>query len=226
MFLSEEEAAARISSSENLLNRANRNTSVPLTDDDVPGALPVVEEETPVADSLVVDLLPAPACIVPEREIEKRIRRLLLGNARGIGALSPEVRASIGAIANILSPRQAGEMFAVEPESAGNLSRGLEADGRKASDDRLAKVHDIQSKVVDAAFSRLMKTLDLLDDDKLSEIEKATELAQVAERFSKIMASATPKEKSVEGGTVFHIYRPEMVTEQHYETVVVGEPRA
>jgi hypothetical protein len=227
MFLPEEEAAARISASENLLNRINRDGSAPLSDEDFHD--PQIQEEDFVQSPEVLPASPlsdAPRnCVMPERHLEKQILRLLEGHARRVGKLPKDVNAAVGAIANMLSPKTASDMFAVDPHVAQIFGEGRPGGSGKVKEKMLEKVHEYQGKIADVAYERLMKALELLDDEKLGEVAKATDLAQIAAQVSKILTNATPKEVPDTGGAVFHIWRPEMVTEQHYETIVVGEQR-
>ena len=220
MFISEEEASARISASTNLLSRASRDDSGPITDQSPEPPLPELDSSVSEPE---VEVLPADSCLMPEREQKKAILRLLRGSAVGIDNLHPDVRAAIGAIHNMLGPGHSEEMFAVSEGHARRLKDGMVDRKQGVQADLLEKVQGYQEKVADAAFTRLLKTLDLLDDEKLEKLTGAKDLAQVASQISKILSNTVPKDKPQEGGTVFHIYRPEMVQETHYETVVVSK---
>ena len=142
---------------------------------------------------------------------------------------TPE-NASVGLSRILLGGRAVEDLFGVDPIQSDHITRGYVSSndrvaGRNRKEDLLDEIYSQGQDVAKRAFNRLLKSLDLLDDDKLESVKKGTELVQIAKGLSGIIRDVTPREESDSnggGGVHFHIYRPEQNTDDHYETLEVG----
>lgn len=84
-------------------------------------------------------------------------------------------------------------------------------------------VEQQKAKVREKAFGRLMKALDVIDDEKLEAIEDPLEAAQIAAHLSRVMEKAMPAEAEEGDKHVhFHIMQPPQKSERDYQVIEVG----
>jgi len=255
MFIPEEEAVRRITSPENLVTRRGSHTSRSIEEDskfissvlseDLPTFLPVPEEAPILSPSLEKEHPPSHPDrsfgeISPRELSERELEKMLSGDkpyaGRGTKALGNEVRAAIGVTAGILGTTKASRLNDVSIPAAHSYERGytgpndLSNPEKKPKEALQAKIIEGHGVVVDIAFGRLLKTLNLLDDDKLGEVKRATELSQIAKNLSGVVAHATQatqdrntevNEKNVH----FHIMRPEQAIDADYKTIEISSER-
>jgi len=244
MFISDEELAARLTSEANLISRLNRgdvetiSSSIPLP------PLPVVseifeEEMGPISPAAPLDPC-SPVEILPAEEfsaesLDKLLNPRILKNGkeysgRGPKGLHVDEQAAIGVAAGILGTTKGSHLGDVTYASGHSFRNGYEGnhtqyDPRRGPKEELReKIIGGHGVIVDKCFNRLLATLDLLDDNKLSQVKRATELSIVAKNLSGIIASASAatqdkfvdqKEQSVH----FHIMRPEPALHDDYPTI-------
>jgi hypothetical protein len=243
MFISDAELAARLSSEANLVSRLRREdndlipSSFPLPE--IPEVPKVSEEEkgpisptAPLDPCTPIEILPAE--FSPE-SLDKILNPRILKNGkeysgRGPKGLHVDEQAAIGVAAGILGTTKGSNLGDVTYASGHSFRNGYEGnhtqyDPRRGPKEELReKIIGGHGVIVDKCFNRLLATLDLLDDTKLSQVKRATELSVVAKNLSGIIASASAatqdkfvdqKEQSVH----FHIMRPEPALHDDYPTI-------
>lgn len=148
---------------------------------------------------------------------------------KGTG-LTNEARAGIGITAALVGPVKAENLFDIAHSTASANKRGYNSPNEAAAEvnrngDLMKKLERNRGIVIDKATAKMLKCLNLLDDEKLSGITKAVDISRVAVDMSRIVEKATPKQDSGDGSVHFHIYRPPQVEEGHYPTIdVTPEP--
>jgi hypothetical protein len=230
MFISEDEAARRIQTSENLLARARRDSSdveKALSDGDIPKFEPtlgdVVEGEvTPTEDNAL------------EGFVKSAIASRGINGKRKYNRLTPEERAGVGTMAALVTARAAGEAFDVFRQHADELKHGFTssadryghpAAGHEKKDpnqDLLDRIKGNQLKVADVTFDKLLKALGLLDDEKIEGVKDALKLSHLAGNLSRILSNVTPKEAPNAQNVHFHVWRPDMGEEQDYRVIDIS----
>lgn len=244
MFISDEELAARLTSEANLVSRLNRGendlapSSFPLPPDPVSISIPL-EEKGPISPATPLDPC-SPVEILPAEEfsaesLDRLLNPRILKNGkeytgRGPKGLHVDEQAAIGVAAGILGTTKGSHLGDVTYASGHSFKNGYEGnhtqyDPRRGPKEELReKIIGGHGVIVDKCFNRLLATLDLLDDNKLSQVKRATELSIVAKNLSGIIASASAatqdkfvdqKEQSVH----FHIMRPEPALHDDYPTI-------
>jgi len=250
MFISDEELAARLSSEANLVSRLRREdndlvpssfplpSSEPLEESSVSQDPPLarVGDLGPILENpcTPIEILPAEESFDPN-SLDKLLNPRILKNGkeysgRGPKGLHVDEQAAIGVAAGILGTTAGGRLGDVTYPSAHSFKNGYEGnhtqyDPRRGPKEELReKIIGGHGIIVDKCFNRLLATLDLLDDQKLSQVKRATELSVVAKNLSGIIASASAattdkfidqKEQSVH----FHIMRPEPALHDDYPTI-------
>lgn len=244
MFIPEDEVARRLRSSENLVTRSGSHSSgnsredeeflsrvLPSSDD-----LPSFSEPSEILSRSRENERP-PSRPTRVASAEFNLDRMLEGDkpyaGRGTKALHMDTRAAIGVTAGILGTTKASRLNDVAIAGAHSYRAGYTGP-RDFSNPEKSPREELQAKIieghgiiVDRCFSRLLSTLDLLDDEKLGEVKRATELSQIAKNLSGVIAHATnaTQDKSVEKNEQnvhFHIMRPEQALEAEYKTVEVS----
>ena len=167
--------------------------------------------------------------------IEQGFDRLISGyKGRGTKNLHRDVQAGIGVAADFLGTTKASRLGDVAISSAHSYERGFTSPTdlvnplkppKAELQERIIQGHGI---IVDKCFNRLLKTLNLLDDEKLSGVKKATELSLIAKNLSSIVnhATAVTQDKLVENNEKsvhFHIMKPPMAQEDEYPVIQISE---
>lgn len=252
MFITEEEALRRLRTEENLINRVQRgDSSSPPLEEVVPPSLPLdsdilniseapreIDREVGKKESRAkarkgpIDFELASAV-----EAEAALDKLLNGDkgyaGRGTKGLHRDEQAGIGVTASILGPTRASKLGDVAISSSYSYERGYTGpvdavDPNKSPKEELReKIIEGHGIVVDKCFGRLLKTLDLLDDTKLGEVKRATDLSVIAKNLSGIVSHATQatQDKVVENNEKnvhFHIMRPDRAEESDYKTIEIS----
>jgi hypothetical protein len=233
MFISEATAQERIRSSQNILNRVKRDDAMDdLGKIPLPAVVPSVDEEGVVGEESaapIVEILPAEDSdpISP-----KGLAKLLAGDEEQLNrrrrTRTLEEQSSIGLTAALISSYAAERMHDVSHMQANNYEHGhtstdARMSGKSPKEELQRRILEKNGLVVDMAFERLMKSLELMDDDKLAKIMKPEVLARIAGDMHRIVTNATPKDAEDSAqGVHFHIWKPEVKEESHYKVVTVG----
>lgn len=252
MFITESEVARRLRTEENVLVRLARSVAPGET---APLIFPVEilspesEEVSQPTHPLGVSEDPSPVSIkqtgsknfdrMNGKEIQKSLNQLLRTDGyagRGTKALHRDTQAAIGVTAGILGTTKAGRLGDVALSQAHSYERGytdptsLVNPAKGPKEELREKIIEGHGIVVDACFQKLMKTLDVLDDEKLNSMTKPVEITLVAKNLSGIIAHATQatQEKNVElndNNVHFHIMRPERAQESEYPIIEVNSEK-
>lgn len=191
MILTEEQAKARIESSENLINRLNKE------EEPTYSGIEKVEEPK----EKIVTLNPRAA------------------HAGYYKHLASEDRIEVAARARIGEPqKKLMAEFGVSQHTVSVLAKGQDYFGRGRVDE--AKVQDRMNEIQDVALCKLMKTLGYLGDEKLSELG-AKDLAAVAQSMAKVAGTLRPQERAGDAVAQVIIYAPETRPESKYQVVSV-----
>ena len=189
MRIPESEYERRMRTDENLLNRLLRNK------DSEPAAIEVpIPEEIPNLDNIL-------NISSPLTNQDKKLDKLLNFDpeyaGRGPKGLHRDTQAAIGITAGILGTTKASRLGDVAISSSHSYERGytnpvdLVNPAKSPKEDLQERIIQGHSIIVDKCFNRLMTTLNLLDDDKLEKVPRATELSLIAKNLSGIIAHAS-----------------------------------
>lgn len=231
MFLSEEEANKRLNSSKNVL------TSIKKDGDSRSGE--VHENEPlliPVDELVPEDQTCASAQGVLEAPDGKFLKKLLgmnvsTGRKKGQVEMPKEMQAACATTAQIAGTQRAASAFDVSYHHADELKHGYtnqaaRYDDAQDPDKDLVKIINKQkTDVRNLAFEKLTKALGLMSDAKLETLVDPVKIARVAKDLSTVVDKVLPKDAVQLGGVHFHVWRPEMRTEDTYETISVGGQR-
>jgi hypothetical protein len=131
----------------------------------------------------------------------------------------------------ILGPKSTGQVFGLGPEQVSAYARGSDTGGNSSSNpynrdnprpERLARVNAVKERLALKAGLKVKKCLDLLDDEKLGGMKKATTISRVAKDMAIIMEKVSDKGKGDAGGIHFHVHRPEIRSEKTYDVIEIG----
>jgi hypothetical protein len=240
MYIDEEEAQRRITTEENLLNRLpardrnERNIEIP--------AIPTfdMDDILAISDPLTTQEDGEEPKETRAKEMsQNRLQRLLRMDPSyaGLGTknLHRDTQAAVGVAAGILGTTKAARIGDVAISQAHSYQRGytgpvdLVNPEKSPKEELQAKIIEGHGVVVDVCFKRLIKSLDLLDDEKLEKVQKATDLTQIAKNLSSIIghaAAATQDHVDIQEKSVhFHIMKPEMATDAEYKTIELSSEK-
>jgi hypothetical protein len=257
MFISKKESAARLESEDNLVRVLRREDSSlvptfqplppsfelqPPPDEPVVPAPPSPPAEREKQDNPKLNKDVARALSSDPVIADAAMERLLSPSSssyKGSGPkhLTDDFRAAMAVTGDLLGNNYAKNLGGVSQitvwghqhaqnsyQNVNGVSGRPKKEPREELREKIVQGHGI---VVDKCFNRLLKTLDLLDDDKLQTVKKATELSIVAKNLSGIIAHASNatqdkyvdnKEQSVH----FHIMRPEQGKDDDYPTIEIS----
>jgi hypothetical protein len=233
MFISEQTANERLNSSRNVLTRVNKEESI---DKGVPHTLepPSIEtvepsqpEEIPREDQACRSAI---GIINPDMLLIKKMLGLApQGRKQGVKNAPVEIQAAAATTAQLVSTRVAAREFDFSHHHAHELKHGYtnqEAQYNPGVEPNALLRQEVnhQKKMVrDLAFEKLVKTLGLLDDDKLAALTDPVKIARVGRDLSTIHEKALPREEqNTNSGVHFHIWKPEQREEDSYPMVRVG----
>jgi len=222
MFISKEEADRRIKGSEKLLGRSSPKDSFNLEEI-------LKETQEPVGIDLEDIIKGEKQESGPIGRVINNLDDLLSGriNLRRKPHLTLDEQAGVGVTARLLSATASARMNDLSASHANDLEHSypsgqarFERKKKQALTDKILERTDI---VVDVCFERLLKTMDLMTDEKLEEVQKAESLSRIARNIHGIISNATPREeKEVERPvSQFIIYKPEIRKEASYQTLVL-----
>lgn len=251
MFISDSEASSRLSSESNLISRIkNESDSLAPASYPLPPDLPsfedfseASEEKGPILAEGSLPLTESEENSWTPEDLDKILNPRILNprilkngkvySGRGPKGLHIDEQAAIGVSSGILGTTKGSRLGDVTYASGHSFKNGYTGNGNQYDPskspkeelrDRIIEGHGI---IVDRCFNRLLTALDLLDDQKLGEVKRATELSIVAKNLSGIIssASAATQDKYVdnkEQSVHFHIMRPEPALHDDYPTVVIN----
>lgn len=248
MFVSKKDATERLNSRDNVF----RDKSIPLPPSDlivpeIPDGevLPVstpkkqeaanevdhasLEDDNSLGRHLDVD---EGAEDLRERDsfakLDALIHPQLNGRANYKGKLQSQI--GIGEVALMIGQKNAGDLFGLSRPQAEAYAHGLDTPNQltgpisKSAAPRIAtrKAHleNLKEIVAEKAAVKLSDALDILTTDKIKRM-KGSNVVRAAKDLSTIVRNMEG-EKAQEESVHFHIYRPEIRQENHYETINVG----
>lgn len=182
----------------------------------------------------------------PEGEVLRKMLGLRRSGTReGIGHIPLEIRAGIATTDQLTTARNAGAVWGVHRQHADQLGAGFSSAGQRyygtdnpigpdgklipglvsghheANKELLAEINLQKKSLRDVAFSRLMKSLGLITDERLEALTDVVKLTRVTRDLSTVYDKAIPREELASGnnGVHFHVWRPEMRAEDAYEVI-------
>lgn len=247
-FLSEEEANRRLNDPRNIVRRVNRGPApsdisipAPIIPTNLEPTLPGTEVPTEAQDdsngheqqaddssfSDIFDAAIGIKAVDQDPLAALKFNRLLTphtpGRKAGIRNRTIGENGSVAVTSFILGSGKTENLFGVPPSTQSQLRHGRPSHVSNVKEELLDEIYRQGRTVTNKAFNRLLASIDLLTDEKLKAISKATEVAGVAKSMSSIIRDLTPKESEQRDPVVqFHIYAPEQVTEDAYETIDVN----
>lgn len=138
----------------------------------------------------------------------------------------PEERAGIAEVSLLLGDTVAGQLSGANPSSAWSYKHAFhnsDGGGNRTVQPYLKERIDKARSIIQLrASSRLKTCLSLLDEDKIGELQKATELSQVAKDMAVILQKMDKNEAHIGTQVSFHIHKPEMRAADSYDLVPLG----
>lgn len=221
MFISHKAAEARLRSSRNTLReRPSIGDPEQLLEEtvEIPESGRLERDEDEETKEVNTDLSALDALIYPHRKPSYRGKLEAQVGVAELGLVLPN-RASAAALSGLgLSQVKAYE-------------RGLQTSAQVHQPHTTTnpalkrKVDALKEVLAEKAAGRIGDCLDLLDNEKLSKVKRATNLSRIAKDMASVLEKCEPKDKAVEGGVHFHIWKPEINVEQNYQTVTIGGER-
>jgi hypothetical protein len=224
MFITETEAADRLEKSTDLWSIRERKKPVdngsPISE--APSTDTPEEKEEVVASPEAEPVIHKDALKALDNILDPPKK---LGRPKGQGNRSDELRATIGVTSKILGAKGANQLFETGLQTPYANAQGKVSVGGEVKESLITEVKEQQDAIRNIAFNRLVFTLGLMDDDKLSAIQDATKLARVGRDLSTIVDKVTPKAEASSQSVHFHVYKPEARPENSYEVIdLVASP--
>ncbi len=133
--------------------------------------------------------------------------------------LNPEVKASVGVLANILGNKAVGQLTGIQPGVVGKYKNGKDSAGR-IDPDHKARVEARVGEISEKATSALELAIDgLLDPSRLADT-KARDLGSIAANLSSVVERLRGKNQAVLVGQVI-VMSPPQEEVRNYEVVEV-----
>jgi hypothetical protein len=215
VFLDEATAQSRIEGSRNILTRINRDES-PV--ESYPVSLPSIQDSAELDD-----------CPEHEEEDGDPTETVVSEIARALEPVkAPKVRmddrgmAEVALVGQVLGRRISGNVFDRSGGHINNLQNAVTRHDRDVKQSLFAMIEEGKSEIRGKAQEKLTQVLDLMTIEKLRRVEKPRELSSIAVQLSQVLERTLPKELTKDDGVHFHIYRPEIRTEETYNIVEVG----
>ena len=170
---------------------------------------------------------PSESDVFTRLKLAKILNDATPGRKKNIRNRTMEENGSIGLSTKLLGSRNTEEMLGVDPGQQGNIQHGYtgsvdRVNKKNYKEDLLDEIYRQGGVVTNLAFSRLLKSLHLLDNNKIEEVSDPVKLLSVARGLSGIVKDMTPKESDVREQSVhFHVYRPEQNQDSDYDTIEV-----
>ena len=239
-FLTDKQVAARLGDKSNLLsveeseNGKKEEVSDALEDTTVSGGLEGEEsgEQRGLAAAKGLhrtDSDPSKSPDVFTRlKLEKIINNKTPGRKVKIRNRTLEENGSVGLANKILGSKETEKLFGVDPVQQNHLTHGFTGSvdrvkGKNKKEELLDEIYSQGGKVTQLAFTRILKSLSLLDEEKIEEVTDPMKLMGLARGLSGIVRDMTPKESDDKEQQVhFHVYKPEQKSDSDYETIEVS----
>lgn len=141
------------------------------------------------------------------------------GHRRGCPNVPEPIREVIGALGELNSYKDVARSFNVSIPTVSFAVSG-EVGGKPANKDRKDAVVARRLSIEDIALTKLMKSLDLIDDDKMENCS-AKELSQVSSNLAKVSQSMRDSTGSIGNQTNIVVYSPERRSEDTFKVVDV-----
>ena len=216
MRIDTKELARRLNSDKNISNLVKRSAPVPSgsmsqkeADNDSRSVTIDADKTEP---SLFEPLNPGPRQHVTHETIDH-------GHRRGCPNIPEPVREVIGALGELNSYKSISQVFDVSIPAVQQAVSG-KVGGRPANKERQDAVIARRLSIEDVALAKLMKSLDLIDDEKMEGCS-AKELSQVSSNLAKVSQSMRETNTSIGQQTNIVVYSPERRAEDKYNVVDV-----
>ena len=197
MFIDEDELQSRLSTDQNLVNQIQSRNPTP-------------SRTGPISEPR------------PLFEIDR------CGSGRTPGAVNrtTEEREAIGTLGQMNTLQDTADMTGASVSQVHAYRNGYNTTGRRNHDKELeAGVKKNVGKIRDAAIDRMLSSMNLITDEKLKEVKKATDLATIAATLGKVAQLGIPKQESSgqsDNRVQIVVYAPAIKDEERYETVDVN----
>ena len=212
MFISHEEAIERLRDPKSLFSHHFL---------DLPSTSPT-KEEGPIPDTIETPEVNKKEEIDPKKL--EGLNREILGRKRQ--RRYPEERIGIAEVSLLLGGTVAGQLSGANQSSAWSYEHAFhnsDGGGNRTVQPYLKERIDKARSIIQLrASSRLKTCLSLLDEDKIGELQKATELSQVAKDMAVILQKMDKNEAHIGTQVSFHIHKPEMRAADSYDLVPLG----
>lgn len=197
MRIDEAEARRRLTSSRNLVNLGRPEASSVLT---------------PVQGSQDV------AVTTPPNNTPVTHEEIIRGGVRGRHVTPEPIRDLIGLLGENQSAASVARAFGVSGNTAERAVTGR-VGGRPATEERAAKVHARKLEIQDTALTKLMASLNLIDEEKLADTS-AKDLSVIAGNMAKINANLEGQ-GTLGNNISITVYAPAQKEEHKYKTIDV-----
>jgi len=140
-----------------------------------------------------------------------------LGRKPEIPNIPPLIKeiAATTAAAGLATNKEMADSFGISAQTVSNVRSGRGDDNKEIQ----KKLHENLGQIRDVAIDRLMKSLGLMDDEKLANT-KARDLSSVAANLSKVIDKSMPKSTdSPLSGVQVIFYSPRMKDIKDFEVI-------
>jgi hypothetical protein len=199
MFIDEDELHSRLTTNQNLVNQIAERRSPSLNN-----AINSASEPRPLF------------------EIDR------CGSGRTPGAVNrtTDEREAIGTLGHIHGIPETAAVTGASPSQVHSYMNGYNSSQRRNHNAELeAGVKKNVGRIRDAAIDRMLSSMNLITDDKLKDVKKATDLATIAATLGKVAQLGIPRNDptpSNDNRVQIVVYAPAIKDEERYETVDVN----
>ncbi len=136
-----------------------------------------------------------------------------------------EAQKAIGEVDALLGPTAASGIFGNTPPQAQAYGDGLQTPSR-ILDKQIKEVYEhvnlVKLSIARSASLKLKKIVDCINDERIEEIQSPVVLARLGKDVASIVERVSPRDAREEDRSIFHIYRPEVATNDQYNIVNVS----
>jgi len=136
-----------------------------------------------------------------------------------------EAQKAIGEVDALLGPTAASGIFGNTPPQAQAYGDGLQTPS-KILDKQIKEVYEhvnlVKLSIARSASLKLKKIVDCINDERIEEIQSPVVLARLGKDMASIVERVSPRDAREEDRSIFHIYRPEVATNDQYNIVNVS----
>jgi len=152
------------------------------------------------------------------------------GRRPGDTNLSKDIRATIGAEAQLETLSKVAEKFGISEHHAHELGAGKIYTEAGVSKELVEDINKKLSEPHDLAVQRLTETLLALSPEKIKSVGKAKDLATIAGQLSRVAENTAPlkhdDDDAAKGAAQIIVYSPTIKQENHYNSIEVDRPMA